>query len=288
MANIKLPTYRIIVPNQVFGKKTKPFNHPTIGEVAATQIIMLTKFRIPTQEEVIEFIRTSAKGIDPSSLEEDKPSEKDPKTVYILKSFPPSEVEDIARGDDDSLKHLRNHYSEINLQEGRIYLETFNGIVPTIVLDRVKELVSNKETEVYGEVIATTGVKKWNLGIRLSEEGAFPDILELEYLADRGVRDSDVFTVEGHFDNYQVVADQIRLLYNTLGKTGLTSLVCDTSYQFLEQRAASTVMKTAQCIVSRGVMRGLAEIIGQALGNRGGQKEQDPRGKPGNCNYHLN
>jgi len=278
VTKIELPTYRIIVPNEVYGKSAESLDHPLMGKVPATQIIRLTRFRIPTRDEVVDFIRTSAKGIDLYSLGKDKPAEDDPKTTYFLKSLPASEVKDIARGNEDSLKHLRNHHLDSDLQEGRVYLGAFNGIVPNPVLDSANKLVSKEGTEVYDRAIERTGTKEWNLRIRLLEDGRFPDSLELEYLMDRGVRDCDIFSAKGDFENYQAVANQIRVLQNVLGSTGLVSQIGDTSYQFLEQRAASTVRETAQCIAARNAIGGLAGIIGQVIGGIG--EQQQPPKKP--------
>jgi hypothetical protein len=289
MGEIELPSYRIIVSNEVFGKKAEPLNHPLMGDVPATQIARLTRFRIPTKEEVIDFIRTSAKGIDAYSLGKDKPSDSDPKTVYFLKSLPASEVKDISRGNQDSLKHLGNHYPESNLQEGRIYLGSFNGIVPNLVLDSARELMKQEGTEVYDRAIERTGSKEWNLRIRLLANGAFPDKLELEYLLDRGVRDSDVFSAQGDFGDYQTVVNQIRVFYNVLQSPEIIAQIGDTSYHFLEQRAASTVRETAECIAARNSIGGLAGMLGQFFGDLKNQADQPKPKKPsGDCGFSLN
>lgn len=259
MVNIELPTYKSIVENEVFGRKSEPLNHPLIGKVDATQIIRLARFKVPTQDEVIEFIRASAQGINLSWRNE--PSDKDPKTTYLLKLLPASEIKNIAGENTDSLQHLRRHYPDSDLQEGRVYIQSISGVVPDKILDEARELMGQKGSIIYERAIERIGEKEWNLKVRLLENGRFPDSLELGYLLDRGVRNSDVFSARGDFGSYQTVANQIRIFYNALNSPDLITQIRDSSCLFLEQKAASTVGETAQCITTRGIVGGLAEII---------------------------
>lgn len=259
MGNIELPTYRTIVTNEVFGRKAEPLNHPLIGKVDATQILRLTRFKVPTQDEVIEFIRASAQGINLSWKNDT--SDKDPKTIYLLKLLPPSEIKNIAGENKDSLQHMRRHYPNSDLQEGRVYVRAISGIVPDEILKEARELMEQKGSTIYEKAIEGIGKKEWNLKVRLLENGRFPDTSELEYLMDRGVRRSDVFSAHGDFGDYQTVANRVRILYNALNSSDLIAQIRDSSYQFLEQKAASTVGETAQCIVTGSLVGGLAEII---------------------------
>jgi len=286
MTEIELPTYRTIVPSEVFGKKTNVLSdlfRNLKGKPAVTQVTGLKRFKVPTQKETIDFIRTSAGNID-YSPEGRKPSEDDSRTIYSLKSLTDLEIRDIAKGNKDSLEHLERHIPDVSLREGEFYLETFNGIVPNLVLDSAEELASEEGTEIYERAIKKMGVNDWNLRIKLLEDGGLPDILELEYLMDRGVRDSDVFSVQGDFRDYQIVTEQIRLLYSVLGSaTGLVSQVKNKSYNFLEDRAAITIRECSRCISGKDVIEsigGLAGIIELVLDDstRSGQGEQNPFG----------
>lgn len=259
MGNIELPTYKTIVTNEIFGRKAEPLNHPLIGKVDATQILRLTRFKVPTQDEVIEFIKASAQKIDLSWG--NGSSDKDPNTTYFLKLFPASEIKNIAGENKDSLQHLRRHYPNSDLQEGRAYIQAISGVVPDKILNEARELMKQKGSVIYERAIERTGAKEWNLRVRLLENGRFPDSLELEYLMDRGVRRSDVFSAHGNFGDYQNVANQIRILYNVLNSPDLITQIGDSSYHFLEQKAGSTVGETAQCIAARNAVGGLIEII---------------------------
>ncbi len=267
MRKIKLPGYRTIVPNEVYGKSAESLDHPTRGKISATQIMELIRFRAPTQDEVINFIITNAEGIDLYSLENDKPSEKDPEITYVLKSL--SRLLDISRENKNLLNDLRNCFPIVDLQDGRVYFNAFNRIVPNHVLDSGKKLVFKEGTEAYN-MATRESVREWRLIIRLLEDGKFPNSLELEYLIDRGVTRSDVFSAKGDFGNYQNVADQIRLFNNVFGSTRLFSQIVDKSPQMLEDIAASIVRKTIVRITygKNIIMDELDAILGQGSEDR--------------------
>ncbi len=270
MTKIKLPGYRTIVPNEIYGKSAGFLCHPEKGKVPTTKTITFSKFRAPTQDEVIDFIRIIAKGIDLFSLKKDEPSKKDPEIIYFLKSLPQLLVKDISKGDKNGLNFLRNHYPVHELQDGRVYLNALNIVVPNPALDYAKKLVSKEGTIDYYSAIMKNSVREWYLRIRLLEDGKFPDSSELEYLIDRGVKNSDVFSAMGDFKDYQNIANQIRLFNNVFGSTELISQILDTSSRSLEIIASSTVKETAEYI------REMSKRIKQFLGEIG---EQQPKQK---------
>lgn len=257
MKNIRLPAYGAIVPNEVYGKRAEDITHSLMGRVPATQIISLSRVRVPAVEEVINFIRSQASEIDPSFLEEENLSAEGRSGAVPLLLLPASEIKGLVNGDEEILGHLRRHYSGETLQEGRVYLRASSGIVPNPILGASKTLASREGAEVYDLVIGRTSLRSRISMIRLSEDGKSPDRSELKYLMDRGVRDCDVFCIRGDFGNYQEIADQIMMLHNSLGSTGLVSQVRDASHQLLEQRAALVVNATARCIAESGAIEKL-------------------------------
>jgi len=281
MTNIELPTYKTIVPNEVFGKKAKALKSP-MGEVPATQVARLTRFKIPVFDEVIDFIITSAKGIgNYSSGRDEKPSDDDSKLIHFLKLIPPSEVKDIAMRDKDSLEHLKRHYPQSVLQIGRDYLQVSNGTLPNEALDSARKLLEKEGSVVYERAIERIGAKEWNLIMRLQDDGALPDSLELEYLLDRGVRESDVFSTRGDFESYNDVASQIRILYKALYSPKMIAQVGESSYQFLEQLAASTIEGVARCITAKKVIgESLTSLFGAFIKPEG-KKQKGPFGYSG-------
>ena len=262
MPDIELPTYKVILPNEVFGKRAKPLNHPATGELPATLVTKLTKFKTPTQDEVIELIKTVAR-----------------KGGSFSEILPPSLIKRIAKGDEEALQHLKSHYPDSNLIPGKVYVETRNGIVPNMVLDSARDLFKEVGSKIYERAIEKTGAQEWNLRIKLQNNGAFPDSLELEYLLSRGVKDSDVFSAQGDFNEYETIANQIRLLYKALYSPEIITQMKDSSYQFLEQRAASTIKETARCIASKKFIGSLGEVLEKIIGGIK-EDEKDKSRKP--------
>ena len=255
MPDIELPTYKNIVPNVIFEKEAKPMKHPVLGELSATQVTKLARFRAPTQDEIIEFIIINAKEIEARSLgssihlnsNSSIPVLDNYSTVYFLKSLPSFVIEDISKGNPEILNPLRGHCHDYNSQADREYLMSSNKILLNVVLNSLKELNLNRGAKFYDQAIGATPGEEWTLRIRLLENRAFPDKSELEYLIERGVRDSDVFTVLNCFENYQDTADQIRTLYKTLVSPEIITQLKDKSSQFLEQRAILTIKELIEC-----------------------------------------
>src|SRR3989344_2582785 len=118
MANIELPAYRSIITNEVFGKSAEPMPYPPMGEISATQIARLVRFKAPSEDEAINLIKTNANGIGCYQLEKDR----DPSVIKFLKYLEPSQVAGIANGEEKLIKHLREHNPKSSLQEGKNYL----------------------------------------------------------------------------------------------------------------------------------------------------------------------
>lgn len=278
MGNVEVPAYKSIVTNEVFGKRVDPIEIPLFGKIEATRLLSLTKFTVPKQDEVIDFIITSAKKIDLNSLGKEKPSKEDSKITYFLKLLLPSEIENITKRDTKTLDHLRLHCSENDLQERRMYLKATSDIVPDRVLDEAKRFVEKEGSIIYTRAIENIGREKLNLMIRLLENRALPDSLYLEYLLDSGVRTSDALSVSGSYKNYQTVANQVRVLYNTLSSPKLMDQIKDTSYDFLKSEADLTVVDFVVCSTAKKAVKGLTGIIDSAL--QDARSFKDHRGFP--------
>lgn len=273
MANIILPTYRSIVENEIFGRKATPMQHPEDGKIAMTQILMLTRSRIPTKDEVINYIEKTANS-DHSS--------------YLLKFLPASEIQQIAKGDKERIEHLKNHYVHIDLQEGRSYLRLFNGIIPNKKLNSAKRSLKEKHDE-YANAIVGGTEKNWILRIRLLDDGKLPDKLELEYLLARGVRDSDVLSAKGDFGCYQNIANQVMLLRDTFDSSEAVAQIKDISDILLNQQVTLALMETSKCLATRDVINGLDGLMKEISKELKEKKSEDRTKKPfDNCGFFLN
>src|SRR3989344_5412992 len=128
MGNIELPTYKTIVPNEVFVKNGK-----MIGEVFSKQALIIERYRVPTKEDVMKTIIEEAE-----KMQEVSAKKEGKKLSEFLGVLPNSEIGDIANMKQNSLDHLARHYESCGFQEGRIYLEASSGLLPDYLFGFLK------------------------------------------------------------------------------------------------------------------------------------------------------
>ncbi len=278
MTDIELPRYEMILPNQLFRKRGKSANYFENIPSDDVDILLLQKFKVPTQEEVLQFIQKSASEIDLASLEE---SVSNGNLNTYLRTLPGAEIGRIAKGSKDSIDHLAKHFHNCDVPCGETYLDVANGTVPSQFIDDVSK--SGKALE-----FSPT----WSFGIQLSESGNLPDKQELEYLLARCVRDSDVLRIKGNFGDYQIAANQIRIVSNALNSPEIVAKTNDVSHGLLEDIACSNVQEVSSClgignimggglgIVLGSELGGLGDILQQVLENQEGQENPYSGGDP--------
>ena len=264
MANIELPTYRAIRPNEVFGRRYRLSDDPKVPD-KLTELLSLKLFRVPTQEEVINFIQERAKEYGLKPPEKIELFSSNPLADY-LGSLPAEEVKRIAEGQKDSLDHLKEHSLGTPLKRGETYLEANNILVPSL------ELETFPKDEPLGNIPCN-----WSLRFKLLNDGKLPDRLELDYLMDRGVKDSDVLAVQGNFGEYGIVTNQIKILSNALNSPHQVAKIKNRTSDFLIEEASANIGLAAQCLSLTGSDGGLGDILQQAIENMA-------NGNPGESN----
>ncbi len=286
MKNIEIQGYKNIVPNRVFSKENSSMIQvPIIGNVEASELMKISSFYVPSIEETINFIRKNAESLYGSSFIRSEPSEDDSTMGYALKGILASgdeklvsEIERIAKGDKSSIDHLKSHYPGGGFKENETYLETFNGSVPNILLGVDPDLDVEQRVRGYGNLITIMGNEKWGLRIKL-ENGELPDKGKLEVLLDNEVRDSGVFSVGGSPEDYNNVISQIRGLYDNLDSPEAMSKVGDSSYEFLERQAISTLSSATKCILEGNPSEDISylkDAINDIMGNQGEEEQRPP------------
>lgn len=267
MINIELPTYRKVIANQVYARNARYLENLLTNEkLPTTQILTLKKFKVPAKDEVINFIRTNAQKIREASLFPEKSQEN--KNIF-LKLLPESYIQKIINKENDALQHLRKHYPESGLHEGKKFLEVSYGILPdkilSIVMDNsieTKEILKKYGRSVYERLIEKFGFDKWSLSILLTNE-KLPDKSKVNFLLENETRKSNIFSVSGNFKDYKIIANQIKLFYDSLTSKDILQIE-DSSYQYLEKKAALTIAGTAKCIdkpKTINISNGLDEVI---------------------------
>ncbi len=250
MGNITLRGYKSIVENEVFKGHAHPIRNPETKKKTGEdiEVVYISKFRVPTEKEVIECL---GKNIRKAHSRRDKPK------------FSTRDLE-------GCVNSIMKHYKS-ELQEGRIYVEALRKLFPPAVLKLLNEARENKRIILYNRTIERLNIEKQRIRIRLCR-GVMPKRKELEYLLERGVRESDILSMQGQGDvgEYKTLADLARLVNDALQSTELITKLRDASDYYKEKKADETVEKFNNTHkleeleeISRHLLLGMVEGIKQ-------------------------
>ncbi|GEM_PF-4879820 len=279
---IKLQGYEAVVPNHVYKRPIDPIEEPESGKkYPSTQILYLHRYKMPTDNEVVEVIQRAASTLTSGRSSRRRGADKFESIDRALGKLSESYVEAIARGEERPLAHLREHFPRSHCKPGVDYLRVHNVDVSNQSLDEARELRGG-EPDFYDELINKIGVHRWELITRL-DKLRFPSLSELEGFLAREVRSCDLFEADRHYGDYGQVRAQISELSRVFGK-GTVQQVQDTSEKYLLGRAAETVKYLVYCL-SEGERRqqagmriislgpgGMGLMLGQLLGGMGGMQ----------------
>jgi len=276
---IQIPTYTLLSPNSVYTREVEPIELPMLGETPSKQLLLLLRYTCPSKEQAIELIQAVAKNPEKyPTFAHEIPMAK------FLKELPAEEIRAIKDANPKTLEHLAKHFAESNDQPGRDYLRVISGIVPNALLERVNGLSVEEKVIIYEGLVNRAGQDEWHLVVRLEEAG-LPKKEELEFLLQRGVRDSDVFRISGEYGDYKQFAERCLELYPSLAPKEKMANVRDVSNSLLRSRAAQTLKGVAECFQKRRVMLEIGDDIGEALKGAFGKgipkKGDMPPGFPG-------
>lgn len=291
--SIEIPNYRVLIPNCTFGKKGEMVPHPLFEKYSpTTEIIQLTKYSIATKEEVIDLVQKSMRNFNPevSNEEYSRKNRSIPFSMFI-KELPPEEIKKIAEGDKKAMSHLDSHYSNGIYQPGKTYIQIMSGRIMDEVLDSLNEDILKRGDVAYAGIINSLGTNETYIRLRLDEKDALPDKLEIEYLLDRGVKDCDVFGMNGKFKEYQDFANQMRMIWNVLSSPEKIRMIRDDSKLSLETEAVDVIKGTARCFLEKKMMEGsvggLAGVLDNILGSHSHKIEKRSRKRnDGHCSLN--
>jgi hypothetical protein len=269
MESIGIPTYKTIIPNEVFGRKGDGLKRSLVGNVPSTEVLLVQRYRIPRRDDVSNFIAKKAGEI---ALIKERGESSGRGVLLLLERFSKPEIEKIASRDEKSLEGLMTHYPESDFEEGRWYIEAHNGMILDGMLNSMNGLYDALGLEIYERAIEDLNRHDWKIRVRLSSEGLFPDSLEMEYLLDRGVRDCDVFSIRGNFRDYGDVASHARILYRAFNDKKIIEMLRDNSHELLDEKASHTLVRaTGYADLSRAfedsAEGGCAPVFDRLMGN---------------------
>ncbi len=250
MAPLVLPTYACLVPDSVYGRDAD-IMFSEQESMPATQITRLSRFVVPSCDEVLAYLQTTAQGI-PLDGPGSEPQEDDSDLVYSLKMLPSDAIPDIAQGEERTRHLLQRTYSPHQLQSGRMYLLFSSDLVPQEALSVVKKYWEEQGKAEEGALVYKAAIEEsreafgaktqsWDTLIQLTENGAFPERSELEYLLAREVRDSAVIRIDGASNNYPAVVEHMGYLSAALSSPEMVAQVKDRSSAYLEQEATGII-----------------------------------------------
>jgi len=273
--NLKFQGYETIVPNSIYGKELKSDENP-MGIIPLAHIMSMTKYSVPSEDEIIDLIRSDAKT-NFSRLGEHLAKEVSAEInlrEILEECISPKEMGNIINGEEKTISHLKSHYSQ-DFQQGKTYISVVHGIIPSMFLNlekyRKNEMVSmlfsqfkeNEKYQVMEKLMEKNMKKECILEIRL-DNNSLPDKKEMKYLLDREVRDCNLFKIKGRYE-YDKAAGQIHFLYDSLKSSEKIGKITDISGKFLKEKAAETVSTFAMCVAKAKEI----EKIGDYFGNPG-------------------
>ncbi len=249
MTNLRIPGYRTISSNEVFGKKGEPIINPMFPiQKTTTEVIYLQRYKIPTIDGVVQSIITSAKEV--KNMHNKDFIYTFPELVKIFnegKKIGIINLEDItklAEGEEEIIEHLKGHIPRIDFQQNRVYLRIYSGRFLDEFLDDEKEKIKSQGNNTYESLIQQFGGNSVILTIRLQDHRTLPEIKEAEYIEDGIVSfKSDVILVAGDYNNAIKMA---RLSYKFFSPEKIEKIP-DMSNSLLQKTAIHAIKTSTSC-----------------------------------------
>ncbi len=224
---IQIPGYEEVIPNRIYVSDIKD-----VGLAMGRHLFQFVRHGIPSNDQVLEEAKRQAER--------------------WLPALPPEEVSGIhflsnlINGDETAIEHFENHYNPEKIYRvGHNYLEFSSSRIGPMHFNQLKAQFEATPQESYLELIQQIGEFPYLGTIRL-EDGGLPKREELESLLKQGVRDSDVYRLDGKFTLGTVFRD-FDLLKLGLCTPHTVNLVQDNSDSYLEGVADHTLGYTLEC-----------------------------------------
>jgi len=254
---LEIQSYDSIIPNSTWSKETDPVEHPESKKLyPATEIIQLTRFKTPSESEIIRLIQQVTKKIDLSSrhLRYKGPKMEIPIPGF-LRQLSKKDLKNIIEGEKEIIEHFKKH-SNIILSPRRTYVQCLSASLPNEVLKGVEEYLTEDSEEKYEELIRD-GPRRRYLTVTLDANGNFPKKEELDFLFEKGVRDCYLFKTDIPYNQYSEMMEQFLSLSEALNPKRNIKKIKDFTDKVRGICTYKTVKATSRCILGR---RGMNQI----------------------------
>ena len=238
MSEITIPGYETIVPGQIFTSTDTPF-------YGAVKTILLSKYKVPTKEELLAKIRMEAQ----ICLRTEEFMSRS-----ILGRYQREQVRELADENSPAIDVLRVYAPIDGLTEGANYFSFYSGMIVPQMLANIDYSSQMPFTE-YVNASRDMLLENGNIEIRLEGSG-LPSRRLIDYLISIGVRDSHVFSTSHSHENYAYAAEQLDLIYRELEDPESMSQTYDKSDLVCAIRANQTL--EANLIAMTRKSRGMA------------------------------
>jgi len=268
--SIEIPGYKVLVPNNTWGRKTRPVSHPIFGgKYPATEVLQIIRYTNPSNQEIISLIKARAKEYNPLSfLEEELRKAKEKEYIGISNFFemlPEKEIGDIAKENKKTIKHLEEHILEDDCPAGTTYLTIISGRVPNEVLD-IREKERHLVIARYISLITQLGNDVWQTKIRLNDKDKLPKESEISQLINETVYSPNTLFIKGDKKSYDIVSDAIKSLYPILSNQLIK--IQDDYNVILATKAVVAIRETAKCLEMKKSLKQIAKDIARKFKER--------------------
>lgn len=289
---IKLPEYRVIVPDCVYSKSITsyghymPCDHSTLKNMS--EIVILTRFRVPSLDSLVEMITSTSQNMFSLGEKSNPPNIGENAIARVLSKTGSKTVKSLALKDKEAIAHLKSHYPLAGYCPERDYLQLLIGIMPDPLIEKLAELkIPAIKNLVKTFVINLKNMPiEWSLKLRLEAGMKIP---EVESLLEKGVSESYVIDTLEPYGSFENVATHARLLYQALDTPEKIGLVFDNTSCVIPSLAISTTTAFVKCKNMEYMHRQMDRAIARAkeLSRAEEIVEEIPKEEPGPTEKQL-
>lgn len=249
---IEFPGYGAEFSDSVYSRKGKVVTDVSGRQIQLTEILIPKRFTQPTEEEVIDLLKTKAQEIRGRTrliLPDGIQSGSKRPLESVLESLPATVISDIATGDADCIGFIRKNTAVMpeSVQPKLSYAHISFGYLPEEFIEMNRQGGEINNYKWFVAAMVDPGVKEAGSGKRwhfklLTQEGNLPDRAELDVLLKHLTHGSRTFDISRiHYDPVEV-ADVIDSLYSAVNTSEKLSLLEDLSANVIEEAALNPVL----------------------------------------------
>lgn len=199
---IILPGYETVYEGRVYFRDFTL--KPGDGDIDLREILMLSKYTAPTEDQVVEYLKGLADKVSTRAsllvgINGDLPNDLSD-LEKVLMRLPAQIISDMRTGNDVCMKFIRENTSALNTDVPLTYLHVGSGVILPNFVTENKDRIAGPEW--YDEVLKNKQLKSVGLGqrykitIRLFDR-KLPDRKEFDILLKHEVSDSRTLKVNG-------------------------------------------------------------------------------------------